>query len=192
MGRLTTSASRFRSRREQASAMPDRDQAYSVWSATSCAIALLLVSVIGACGDGDAAEGQADASTTLPPITTPPPTTSLPQTTAPPTSTAVTSEFDVDDGAYRLAMIDLGQSPPDESVRPYFEVFDNLESKCSEDRSVLGAKSFTARTLLVGGGVFDVSVLEFMQAWDESIPAGTEPVPCSELFDVLVESLLAG
>jgi hypothetical protein len=93
------------------------------------------------------------------------------------------SRYSEDDMEYKLAVIDAGGVVDfdDPSIDAYARALDAAEAKCTDKRSLLGDYAVRAQQMLAEEGV-DVTVLEALQAIDQSIPDESPKLNCAEIM----------
>jgi hypothetical protein len=91
----------------------------------------------------------------------------------------------------KLAAIDAhGTTVQREAVRVYGELLDDLDRKCKEDRTRIGNIAVKCVELLARKNV-RMTHLKFLQAMNDSMPAGSESLglSCAEIGAMLVTTI---
>lgn len=160
---------------------------------------LLLGVVVGPFVDSD--DGTQEASPATTSATTSPeapstteaavtstaaPTTTKAPTTTTSRATTTTARYSEDDPEFLLAAIDKGSvSVSDAEVRPYEQVLDRLELKCTQSRSMIGDMAVRSVELLEEQGLVGETNLTMMEAVDLAIPDGME-MDCAEIYAAII------
>ncbi|MCH8066918.1 MAG: hypothetical protein IIC90_14030, partial [Chloroflexi bacterium] len=108
----------------------------------------------------------------------------------PPKDTGRYSDSDVE---YQLAVVDKGGfvATDDSSIDLYDRALDRAERKCTDNRRRIGDYAVKAQQLLEERGI-RASILELINAIDQSIPAEIAPTSCADIVAALVTLMIGG
>jgi hypothetical protein len=92
------------------------------------------------------------------------------------------SSYSEDDPEYQLASLDKGAvlDLDDPSIGAYARALDAAEAKCTNGRTAISDYAVNAQRLLADKGV-KVTLLQAVQAIDQSIPDGSPKLDCAEI-----------
>ena len=108
----------------------------------------------------------------------------------PPRDTGRYSDSDVE---YQLAVVDKGGfvATDDSSIDLYDRALDRAERKCTDNRRRIGDYAVKDQQLLEERGI-RASILELINAIDQSIPAEIAPTSCADIAALLVTLMVGG
>lgn len=86
-------------------------------------------------------------------------------------------EQDTQSNAYKLALLDIGDSPSPSTIAAHKTALNELKPLCAEDETTLSAEISNARNDLLKNGIAE-SNLSIMQHLRDSVPAKYAPTEC--------------